>query len=157
MDALQDKIAFITGSDSGIGQATAIEFAREGANVVVHYLHDEQGANSTREQVEAHGRRAIVVHGDHGFEDQVEAMFQTAFDAFDRVDILMNDASVDASGTYVAAAPSTSGTGAPSSRSTSITADGKSRRLSDNTTAPAGASCSAARSVNAVLPTSGSP
>jgi glucose 1-dehydrogenase len=102
MGKLQDKVAFITGSDSGIGQATAIEFAREGADVVVHYLHDEQGADSTREQVEAQGRRAIVVQGDHGYEDQVQAMFQAAFDAFGRVDILMNNASVDASGTYVA-------------------------------------------------------
>ncbi|WP_100501596.1 SDR family NAD(P)-dependent oxidoreductase [Geodermatophilus chilensis] len=102
MGKLQDKVALITGSDSGIGQATAIEFARQGADVVVHYLQDEQGANSTREQVEAQGRRAIVVQGDHGYEDQVEAMFQAAFEAFGRVDILMNNASVDASGTYVA-------------------------------------------------------
>ncbi len=102
MHKLQDKVALITGSDSGIGQATAIEFAREGADVVVHYLRDEQGANSTRKQVEAQGRRAIVVQGDHGYEDQVERMFQAAFDAFGRVDILMNNASVDASGTYVA-------------------------------------------------------
>jgi glucose 1-dehydrogenase len=102
MGKLQDKVAFITGSDSGIGQATAIEFGREGADVVVHYLEDEQGANFTREQVEALGRRAIVVQGDHGYEDQVERMFRAAFDAFSRVDILMNNASVDASGTYVA-------------------------------------------------------
>ena len=102
MSKLQDKVALITGSDSGIGQATAIEFAREGADIVVHYLNDEQGANSTREQVEAQGRRAIVVQGDHGHEHQVEAMFEAAFDAFGKVDILMNNASVDASGTYVA-------------------------------------------------------
>ncbi len=102
MGKLQGKIAFITGSDSGIGQATAIEFAREGADVVVHYLEDEQGANCTREQVEAFGRRAIVVQGDHGYEDQVERMFRAAFEAFGCVDILMNNASVDASGTYVA-------------------------------------------------------
>lgn len=102
MGRLQDKVALITGSDSGIGQATAIEFAREGADVVVHYLEDEQGANATREQVEALGRRAIVVQGDHGYEDQVEAMFRAALDAFGHIDILMNNASVDASGTYVA-------------------------------------------------------
>ena len=102
MGKLQDKVALITGSDSGIGQATAIEFAREGADVVVHYLHDEQGANATREQVEAQGRRAIVVQGDHGDEDQVQRMFQAALEAFGRVDILMNNASADASGTYVA-------------------------------------------------------
>jgi glucose 1-dehydrogenase len=102
MGKLQDKVALITGSDSGIGQATAIEFAREGADVVVHYLEDEQGASSTREQVEAQGRRAIVVQGDHGDEDQVAAWFRAALDAFGRVDVLMNNASVDASGTYVA-------------------------------------------------------
>lgn len=65
MAKLEDKVGFITGSDSGIGQATAIEFAREGADVVVHYLDDEHGADTTREKVEAHGRRAIVVSGDH--------------------------------------------------------------------------------------------
>lgn len=102
MSRLQDKVALITGSDSGIGQATAIAFASEGADVVVHYLHDEQGAQSTRRQVEAQGRRAIVVQGDHGVEADVVRMFQAAFDAFERVDVLMNNASVDASGTYVA-------------------------------------------------------
>lgn len=102
MGKLQDKVAFITGSDSGIGQATALQFAREGADVVVHYLHDEQRANATREQVEAQGRRAVIVQGDHGYEDQVQRMFQAALEAFGRVDILMNNASVDASGTYVA-------------------------------------------------------
>jgi glucose 1-dehydrogenase len=102
MGKLQDKVALITGSDSGIGQATAVEFAREGADVVVHYLHDEAGADSTRAQVEQQGRRAIVVQGDHGDEDQVRRMFASAFDAFGHIDILMNNASVDASGTYVA-------------------------------------------------------
>lgn len=102
MGKLQDKVALITGSDSGIGQATAIQFAREGADIVVHYLDDEEGANSTREQVEALGRKAIVVHGDHADEPTVKGWFQTAIDAFDHIDILMNNASVDASGTYVA-------------------------------------------------------
>jgi glucose 1-dehydrogenase len=102
MGKLQDKVALITGSDSGIGQATAIEFAREGADIVVHYLQDEQGARSTREQVEALGRRAIVVQGDHGDEQRVEGWFREALDAFGRIDVLMNNASVDASGIYVA-------------------------------------------------------
>ena len=75
---LQDSVALITGSDSGIGQATAIEFAKEGADVVLNYLHDEEGAEHTREEVEAAGRRAIVVKADISDEDQVGEMFDRA-------------------------------------------------------------------------------
>ncbi|MDP8932180.1 MAG: glucose 1-dehydrogenase [Actinomycetota bacterium] len=102
MGKLEDRVALITGSDSGIGQASAVEFAREGADVVINYLHDEQGANRTKADVEAHGQRAIVVQADHGYEDQVERLFGAALDAFGKVDVLMNNASVDASGVYVA-------------------------------------------------------
>lgn len=59
---LDGKVALITGSDSGIGQGTAVEFAREGADVVAHYLEDEAGANSTRQQIEAVGRLKINVN-----------------------------------------------------------------------------------------------
>ena len=99
---LQDKVALITGSDSGIGQATAIEFAREGADVVVHYLDDEDGAGHTRAAVEAAGRRAIVVQADITDEEQVDRLFAIATEAFGTVDILMNNAGVDASGAEVA-------------------------------------------------------
>ncbi|GIJ29152.1 glucose-1-dehydrogenase [Micromonospora qiuiae] len=99
---LAGKTALITGSDSGIGQATAIEFAREGADVVVHYLHDDAGADHTRTEVERAGRRAVVVQGDISVEHQVEAMFDEALNAFGTLDILMNNAGVDASGTPVA-------------------------------------------------------
>ncbi|MGI9095566.1 MAG: SDR family NAD(P)-dependent oxidoreductase [Thermoleophilaceae bacterium] len=99
---LQDKVALITGSDSGIGQATAIEFSREGADVVVHYLEDADGAEHTRAQVEAAGRRAIVVQADITDEAQVERLFDEATEAFGTVDILMNNAGVDASGAEVA-------------------------------------------------------
>jgi len=75
---LHGKVALITGSDSGIGQATAIAFAKEGADVVVHYLEDEDGAGHTREAVESAGRRAIVVQADITDEQQVEALFQAA-------------------------------------------------------------------------------
>jgi glucose 1-dehydrogenase len=99
---LHDKIALITGSDSGIGQGTAIEFAKEGADIVVHYLHDEAGAATTRQAVEAEGRRAIVVQADISDEEQVARLFDAAIEAFGRVDILMNNAGVDASGDDVA-------------------------------------------------------
>ncbi|MDQ4037137.1 MAG: glucose 1-dehydrogenase [Actinomycetota bacterium] len=99
---LDGKIALITGSDSGIGQACAVEFAREGADVVVHYLDDAEGADQTREAVESEGRRALLVEGDVSDEGQVEAMFDRALAEFSALDILMNNAGVDASGTKVA-------------------------------------------------------
>ncbi len=102
MTRLADKVALITGADSGIGRATAVEFAREGANVVVNYLDDEQGAEETRREVEGHGRDAIVVQADHGYENEVEKLFAAALEAFGHIDILMNNASVDASGVHVA-------------------------------------------------------
>ncbi|MFK3979613.1 glucose 1-dehydrogenase [Micromonospora sp. NPDC050397] len=95
---LNGMTALITGSDSGIGQATAIEFGREGADVVVHYLTDHDGAQHTRRQVEQSGRRAIVVQGDISDEHQVGAMFDDALAEFGALDVLMNDAGVDASG-----------------------------------------------------------
>jgi glucose 1-dehydrogenase len=102
MGKLTGRTAVITGSDSGIGQATAIEFAREGADVVINYLHDREGAELTAKQVEAAGRRAIVVRADIRQEAEVERLFQEAVSAFGTVDILMNNAGVDASGVPVA-------------------------------------------------------
>jgi glucose 1-dehydrogenase len=99
---LAGKVALITGSDSGIGQATAIEFAKEGADVVITYLHDAEGAGQTRDAVAAEGRRALVVQADVSDEDQVAAMFDQAAQALGSVDILMNNAGIDASGTPVA-------------------------------------------------------
>ena len=98
---LHGRVALITGSDSGIGQATAIEFAKEGADVVVHYLADDEGAEETRRRVEAEGRHAIVAQADIAAEDDVDRLFEAAAEAFGRVDILMNNAGVDASGTEV--------------------------------------------------------
>lgn len=99
---LTGTVALITGSDSGIGQGTAVEFAKEGADVVVQYWQDEASANSTRQQVEAHGQRAIVVQADLREETNVDRLFDAAVDAFRTVDILMNAAGIDASGTNVA-------------------------------------------------------
>lgn len=99
---MHDLKALITGSDSGIGQATAIAFAKEGADVVISYLNDEEGAERTRAAVEAEGRRALVVQCDVSDEVQVEAMFTKALAEFEWLDVLMNNAGVDASGTPVA-------------------------------------------------------
>lgn len=99
---LDGKTALITGSDSGVGQASAVEMAREGANIIVHYLEDRTGAEETRRQIEAAGRRAIVVQADLSHEDEVTNLFDQALEAFGSLDILMNNAGIDSSGTEVA-------------------------------------------------------
>jgi glucose 1-dehydrogenase len=101
-ERLQDKVALITGSDSGIGQASAIAFAGEGASVIVHYLADADGAEHTREQIDAAGGSAVVVQADISDEHQVGRLFDEATAAFGRVDVLMNNAGVDASGDEIA-------------------------------------------------------
>lgn len=102
---LDGKVALITGSDSGIGQATAVEFAKEGAHVVISYLGDAAGADHSRRAVEAEDRRATVIQCDVSDENQVEAMFDQAVATFGSLDILMNNAGVDASGKPVAELP----------------------------------------------------
>jgi len=99
---LQEKIALITGADSGIGQATAIAFAQEGADVVITYFEDKDGAEHTRKSVEAAGRKGLVVQVDTSDEQQVEKLFDQAIATFGTVHILMNNAGVDGSGTNVA-------------------------------------------------------
>jgi len=99
---LAGKVALITGSDSGIGQATAIEYAREGADVVVHYLHDRDGAERTSSEVQGQGRRCLVTQADITDEAAVASMFDAAVAQFGTLDVLVNNAGVDASGTPVA-------------------------------------------------------
>lgn len=101
-DRLKDKVAVVTGSDSGIGQATAETFAKEGADVAITYLHDQEGAEETRKKVEAAGRRAIVVHIDLRDPAQVEQLFRETEEKLGTPYILVNDAGVDATGKHVA-------------------------------------------------------
>ena len=101
-DRLTDRVAFITGSDSGIGQASAIEFAKEGADVVVTWFEDDSGARETVREVEAAGRRAIIRRLDVTDEALIESVFDDTLAEFGRIDILMNNASVDSTGKEVA-------------------------------------------------------
>jgi NAD(P)-dependent dehydrogenase (short-subunit alcohol dehydrogenase family) len=90
---LQDRVALITGGDSGIGRAVAIAFAREGADVLISYLpEEEQDAEETRMWVEQAERRAVKIPGDIRDERHCTAMIDRAFDEFGRLDILVNNA-----------------------------------------------------------------
>ncbi len=78
MSKLEAKVAVITGSDSGIGRATAVAFAREGADVAIDYLEDQEGAEETKRQVEEAGRKAVVVQTDVRDPEQVARFFERA-------------------------------------------------------------------------------
>lgn len=99
---LEGKVAIVTGSDSGIGQATAVELAKEGADVVITYHRDEGGAEETKRQVEAQGRRAIVVKIDVRSHDEVRELFRATEEQLGTPYILVNNAAVNASGKTVA-------------------------------------------------------
>lgn len=98
---LQDKVALITGASSGIGRATAIEFAREGADVAINYLSDEDAAGEVAKAIEELGRRALVVQGDVSREEDVEAMFERVLSQLGALNILVNNAGVDSGDTPV--------------------------------------------------------
>lgn len=89
---LRDKVALITGGDSGIGRAVAALFAREGADVAILYLSEHDDAARTKEIVEAEGRRAITIAGDIGDPAFCEAAVRTTIDDLGRLDILVNNA-----------------------------------------------------------------
>lgn len=88
---LRDKVAIVTGGDSGIGRAVAVHFAREGAEVVVGYLNEDRDAAETQRLVEAEGRSCRVVRGDLGDPAMSEITVDAALDAFGRIDVLVNN------------------------------------------------------------------
>jgi NAD(P)-dependent dehydrogenase (short-subunit alcohol dehydrogenase family) len=89
---LKDRVALITGGDSGIGRAVAIAFAREGADVLCSYLSEDDDAAETRRLVEEAGRRCVTVPGDIGDRDHSRALVERAFDELGRLDVLVNNA-----------------------------------------------------------------
>ncbi len=99
---LANKIAVITGAESGIGQAVAVAFAKEGADVIVTYLHDQAGAEATKRFVEGEGRRALIVQTDVRDPAQVAELFAETERQLGTPFILINDAGLDATGDEVA-------------------------------------------------------
>jgi NAD(P)-dependent dehydrogenase (short-subunit alcohol dehydrogenase family) len=89
---LKDKVALITGADSGIGRAVAALFAREGADVAILYLCEHDDAAETKQIVEQEGRRAITIAGDIGERSFCEKAVKQTVDELGRLDILVNNA-----------------------------------------------------------------
>lgn len=88
---LAGKAALVTGGDSGIGRAIAVHFAREGANVAIAYLEEDEDARETKALVEANGRRCLLIRGDLRMPARCIAAVRKTIDAFGSLDILVNN------------------------------------------------------------------
>ncbi|MEH7524086.1 SDR family oxidoreductase [Bacillus sp. JJ1503] len=89
---LRGKIAFISGGDSGIGKATAIYFAKEGANIAINYLEEHEDANETKQLIEAEGQECLLLPGDIGNESFCREIANKTIDQFGKIDVLVNNA-----------------------------------------------------------------
>ena len=91
-EKLQDKVAIVTGGDSGIGRAVAVLFAREGADVAIVYLDEDEDAMATKRAVEAEGRRCITLSGDVANSEFCRDVIKKTIKEFGKIDILVNNA-----------------------------------------------------------------
>jgi NAD(P)-dependent dehydrogenase (short-subunit alcohol dehydrogenase family) len=91
-EKLKNKVALITGGDSGIGRAVAIYFAKEGANVAISYLNEHNDAEETKELIEKEGQKCLLLPGDIGTETVCYEMVQRTMKEWGNIDILVNNA-----------------------------------------------------------------
>jgi NAD(P)-dependent dehydrogenase (short-subunit alcohol dehydrogenase family) len=91
-DRLKDKVALISGGDSGIGRAVAIAFAKEGADVAIVYLNEHEDAAETKRLVEGYGRRCLSIAGDVGDNEFCQEAVTRTVDELGGIDVLVNNA-----------------------------------------------------------------
>lgn len=91
---LRNKVAVITGGDSGIGRAVAIAFAKEGADVVIAYREDNEDARQTATRIETIGQQCLLIAGDISKPAHCKKIIQKTIDHFGKLDILINNAAV---------------------------------------------------------------
>ena len=92
---LQGKTAIVTGGNSGIGKAIVLELARQGANVVIDYVVHPEATEEEEKQILAMGQRAVGVKADVSKVDELQMLVDAAVKAFDRVDIMVNNAGIE--------------------------------------------------------------
>ena len=88
----EGKVALVTGSSRGIGKATALEFARRGANVIVNCSRSIEEANGVAEEIRSLGRRCVAIQADVSRETEVAQMIEQIIREFGRIDVLVNNA-----------------------------------------------------------------
>lgn len=91
---LRDRVAIVTGASRGIGRATALALASEGAKVVVNYAHSRSAAEEVVEEITAAGGEAIALPADVSQADRVEELIKQTLDKFGQIDVLVNNAGI---------------------------------------------------------------
>jgi enoyl-[acyl-carrier protein] reductase III len=89
---MSEKVAVVTGSSRGIGKAIALRLAKEGYDIVVNYARSKEAALQTAQEIEALGRKALVVKANVGKVEKIQEMFAQVDEVFGRVDVLINNA-----------------------------------------------------------------
>ncbi|HEY4386667.1 MAG TPA: SDR family oxidoreductase [Ktedonobacteraceae bacterium] len=95
MGILSRKVALVTGSDSGIGRAIALQFAREGAVVVINFAHNQPKAREVLQLIEQQGGKALILQADISQYNQVRGLIQQTVEQLGRLDILVNNAGME--------------------------------------------------------------
>ncbi|OPJ57915.1 SDR family oxidoreductase [Clostridium chromiireducens] len=93
-DNLKDKVAIITGGDSGIGKAVAIAYAKQGANIVIVYFNEKSDAEETKKIIDGIGTKCTLIDGDIGDSNFCDSVLEKTTQEFGKVDILVNNAAV---------------------------------------------------------------
>src|SRR5689334_8960512 len=101
MGQLDQKVALITGSDSGIGRAIAMQFASEGATVVITYAHAQDKAEEVQRLIQQRQGKAIVLQADVSQYEQATGLIQQTVAHFDRLDIMVNNAGMEIHSPFV--------------------------------------------------------
>lgn len=91
---LKDKIAIITGGDSGLGRAAAIAFTKEGAKVVIPYYNEHEDANNTKQYIESLGGECLLLSGDIADKNFSKKIVEETLNRYGKIDILINNAGV---------------------------------------------------------------
>ena len=93
-DRLKDKVAIISGGDSGIGRAVAVAFAKSGCDVSIIYFNEDTDANETKYKIENEGRKCLLIKGDITDSEFCKKAVQTTLDEFKQINILVNNSAV---------------------------------------------------------------
>lgn len=93
-DILNNKVAIITGGDSGIGRAVAIAYAKQGADIVIVYYNEHKDADETKKRIEAAGRKCTLIAGDISDSSFCATVLHKTIEEYGRIDILVNNAAV---------------------------------------------------------------